>query len=487
MEALTKRIIAIVLIVAIGAGVGVTAWVFLAAPGAGEYSWGARDCPGLPEGATVTSENIIKFGVAGDVGEITGDGAWEGTRFAAKKINAAGGVVINGTTYYIGVTKEDTDEANPNLVTSRGVNAAERLVYNKKVHFGIGGFRSEALLAYREVFMENEIIFIDTGAATDVFCASVGSWYTRYKYFWRSMPINSSSLGSQIFNYIFYMVGLLNTTYHPDNPYGGTEPIDKIGVIYEDLTWTKDLVNGIAYYFGPVGPIPKYRNMLVKNIPYDVTLTSADMLTHVNALIAAECDIVIPVISAQGGVFLTQHYADLTPDFILIGIDVQSQLDTYWTQTGGDCVYETIMQSIHYTNKTATTKQFWTDFRLEYGHDPLYTASGSYDAVNFLVWAVNATQSLDPDVITPKMETAKKWSVLANPAGFPSSVGGLGAYNSNHDLIAGYPFGYTLWCQWQENATKVICPTGGYVYPDGVLENMGTHKVPPWVATAWTT
>jgi ABC-type branched-subunit amino acid transport system substrate-binding protein len=472
MEALTKRILAIVIIAVIGVGIGVGAWFFLLAPGAGEYQWSASDAPGAPAGTP--ANRIIKIGVAGDVGEITGDGAWEGTYLAAKQVNqltaagGKGGLYINGTPYYIGVTKEDTDEANPNLVTSRGIAAAERLVYNKKVDFAIGGFRSEALLAYREVFMEEEIVFIDTGAATDIFCTDVQTWYARYKYFWRFMPINSTSLGGQIFAFLLTHLGYLNATQ------GGV--IDKIGIIYEDLTWTESLVNNVNLV------LPLYGYTIAADIAYDVTLTSADMLSHVNTLITAGCDVVIPVISAQGGLMLMQHYATLQPDFILVGIDVQSQLDTYWTQSGGACAYECIMQSIHDTNKTPTTKAFWSDFRTEWGHDPLYTASGSYDAVNSLVWSINETNSINSDVIVAKMETITKGAVLATPENFPSSVGGLGAFwPGSHDLVAGYPYGYTLFCQWRSDGTKEIVSSLNSIYPDAALENLGPLEIPPWV------
>ena len=65
MEALTKRILAIVLIAVIGVGVGVGAWIFLLAPGAGEYDWSAEDCPGAP--TDITEDQIIKVGVIGDM------------------------------------------------------------------------------------------------------------------------------------------------------------------------------------------------------------------------------------------------------------------------------------------------------------------------------------------------------------------------------------------------------------------------------------
>ncbi|MFX1390702.1 MAG: ABC transporter substrate-binding protein [Promethearchaeota archaeon] len=474
MEQLTKRILAIVIIAVIGTGIGVGAWFFLLAPGAGEYVWSSSDCPGAPSG--ISSNQIIKIGVAGDIGEITGDGAWEGTYFAAKRVNqltalgGKGGVYINGSPYYFGVTREDTDEANPNLVTSRGIAAAERLVYNKKVDYAIGGFRSEALLAYREVFMEEEIIFIDTGAATDIFCGDVQSWYARYKYFWRTMPINSTSLGGQIFAFLLTHLGVLNATYGV---------INNIGIIYEDLTWTDSLVYNINLV------LPLYGYTIAADIAYDVTLSSADMLSHVNTLISAGCDVVIPVISAQGGLMLMQHYATLQPDFLVVGIDVQSQLDTYWTQSGGDCAYEVIMQSIHDTNKTPTTKEFWSAFHTEWGHDPLYTASGSYDALNLLAWAINETQSLDPDDLIPQMETCTKANILASPEDYPSSVGGLGAFwPDSHDLVAGYPYGYTLFCQWRNDGSKEIVTSYNSIYPTAALENIGPLELPPWLTFA---
>jgi ABC-type branched-subunit amino acid transport system substrate-binding protein len=474
MEQLTKRILAIVIIAVIGTGIGLAAWFFLLAPGAGEYVWGAKDAPGAPAGTP--ADRIIKIGVAGDVGEITGDGAYEGAYFAAKQVNTLtalggkGGLYINSTPYYIGVTKEDTDEANPNLVTSRGIAAAERLVYNKKVDFALGGFRSEALLAYREVFMEEEIVFIDTGAATDIFCTNVQDYYARYKYFWRFMPINSTSLGGQIFGFLLTHLAVLNATYGV---------IDKIGIIYEDLTWTESLVQNVKVV------LPLYGYSIAADIAYDVTLTSADMLSNVNTLISAGCDVVIPVISAQGGLMLMQHYATLQPDFILIGIDVQSQLDTYWTQSGGACAYETIMQSIHDTNKTDTTEAFWADFHTEWGHDPLYTASGSYDAVNSLVWAINETNSINSDVIVAKLETATKSAVLATPEAFPSSVGGAGAFwPGSHDLVAGYPYGYTLFCQWHNDGTKAIVTSYGSIYPSDALTGIQPLMLPPWLTFA---
>jgi len=475
MESTTKRILAIVLIAVVGTGIGLGAYFFLLAPGAGDYVWTASDAPGAP--SNITASQIIKIGCAGDMGEIQGDGNYEGAYFAAKEINEAGGIDVNGETYYFGVTSEDTDESNPNLVTSRGVSAARRLIYNKKVDYAMGGFRSEALLAYVEEFMDVEMIFIDTGAATDIFCENVRDDYANYKWFFRWMPINSTSLGGQILQSLAYFIVTMNATYPNHN-------ITNIGILAEDLTWVTSLVGAVQLY------LPYYTNLtsldifareypltVLTPILYDITLSATDMNTHLASFQGDNADIVIPVISAQGGILMMQQYALNTYDYLIFGIDVQSQLDTFYTDSGGDCAYETIMQTLHETNKTTLSIPFWNGFKAEFGHEPLYIAAGAYDALYGLRDAIVTTQSFDELDIIAEFET---WTI-SNPH---EGATGYGAWwPTTHDLVAGYPNGYTLWCQWQNDGTKIVIPMDS-LYPSWVAT--GTYTMAPWVHTAWS-
>jgi branched-chain amino acid transport system substrate-binding protein len=473
MEALTKRILAIVLIAVIGVGIGIGAWIFLAAP---EKKY---KLPGAPSG--VSSDQIIKIGVAGDIGEITGDGAWKGVHMAIKEINEGGGVNLNGTDYYFGYITEDTDEGNPNLVTSRGIAAAERLVYDRKIQFAIGGFRTEAVLAYQEVFMDNDIIFASVGVATNIFTDNVANFYDRYKYYFRYMPNNSSGLGGMIFSYLAWQIAVLNATY------GATHPIDHVGILAEDLTWTESTVDAINLYI-PLLTGGKVTIPPGCSIRYDITLTTADMNTHMQTFEDAGCDIVIPVISAQGGIMMMQNYADSQRPYLIIGIDVQSQLDTFWSQSGGACAYETIMQGTYRVNKTPLTIQFWDDFVALWGHDPLYTAMGAYDSMRYLAWAIEGTQSLNPDVIIPKLESMTPQAVKANPSAYPGSTTGAGGFwPDRHEVPTGYPDGYTLWVQWNSTGGKHVVPTDGHYYPNNAITPMGTYIMAPWVHTLWST
>jgi len=453
MEQLTKRILAIVLIAVIGVAVGITVWIFVA-----PYAWSAADCPGAP--SNITEDQIIRMGVLGGRYDIQGEGQVEGAELAAYEINQAGGITVNGKTYYVGITFEDTDESNPNLVTTTGVAAAERIINYKQVQFLTGGFRSEALQVYLETVMDARIPFIGTGAATDSFCQNVLDDYDRYKYFFRNMPINSSSLGAEIIAFLATYAGVLSS------PLYANRTINKFGILYEDLVWTEPLVAALKAY------LPLYGGQIVADRPYPITATQTDMDGFMDQIQANGTQILIPVISAQGGILMMKSYQAGLPGygFVVIGIDVQSQLDTFWTDSVGACKYETVLQSLHRTNKTEVSVPFWDAYVARYSKDPLYTAVGSYDAIKLYAWAINQSQSFNADTIVSTIETLN----TANPL---PGAGGLAAFTTSHDIQEGYPYGYTLFVQWQAGGTKIVAPSFGSIYPDAQIAT-GSYQTP---------
>ncbi len=455
MESLTKRILAIVLIAVIGVGVGVTIWIFVT-----PYEWTAKDCPGAP--SNITEDQIIRMGVLGGLTDIQGGGALEGAKLAAYEINQAGGINVGGKTYYIGITAEDTDEANPNLDVTKGVAAAERIISYKRAQFLLGGFRSESLLAYQEKIMDAKIPFFCTGSATDDFCQNVLDNYARYKYFFRNMPINSTSLGGEIISFLAYTVNFLNAT-NPEN-------INSFSILYEDLTWTEDLVAALKAYL----PVYVPGLTLTTEIAYPITVTQTQMDGYMSQIDGNATQILIPVISAQGGILMMNSYDTAKPGFVVVGVDVQSQLESFWDDTNGNCAFETVLQALHNTSKTDKSIPFWNAFVAEYGHEPLYTAVGSYDAVYTYTWAINESQSFNADTIVSQMETI----TTANPL---PGAGGMGVYTLSHDILEGYPYGYTLFVQWQADGTKAVVSSGGLVYPDSIVT--GSYQTPNW--TDW--
>ena len=460
MEQLTKRILAIVLIVVIGVGVGITVWIFVA-----PYSWGAKDCPGAPAG--ITEDQIIKIGVLGGLQDIQGAGALEGAQLAAYEINTAGGIVVDGERYYVGITAEDTDESNPNLDITKGVAAAERIINYKNVQYLTGGFRTEALVVYLETVVAAKIPFIGTGAATDSFCQNVLDDYDTYKYFFRNMPINSSALGAEIIAFLAYYAGALSS------PLYANRTINKFGILYEDLDWTTPLVAALSAY------LPAYTGgSVVAKVAYPITALQTDMNGYMSDIDGNNTQILIPVISAQGGILMMNSYSSLQPGFVVIGIDVQSQLDSFWDDSTGACLYETILQSLHNTSKTPRSVPFWNAYNARYDHEPLYTAVGSYDAINLYAWAINETQSFNVDGLITQIETIDKSNPLAG-------AGGYAAFTGGHDVQEGYPYGYTLFCQWQAGGTKVVVPSFGSIYPPAIAT--GNFITPAWSGWVFNT
>jgi len=466
MESLTKRILAIVLIAVIGIGVGVTIWMFVA-----PYQWTAANAPGAP--TNITEDQIIRIGVAGDTERIQGEGQLNGALLAAEEINTAGGIVIGGKTYYIGITYENTDEANPILDPAKAVAAVERLINYKNVQFATGGFRTEALGAYRGLFMEDEIIFMNTGAAPSDFCASVLADYDTYKYFFQINPINTTALAMEL---IALIISTAFVQSLPELAGGTGHNVTRFSFMREDLSWTAGFQYLMTLYL---------QNNDVFNLTYtgvDIAfpqdVSPVEMAAHWATVDANNTQIIIPIISGSAGLIFANSYGTYQPGCVPIGINVVSQDGDFWADTGGLCEYGVSLESIFQTNKTSITLDFWADYVAEYGVSPIYTATGSYDAIYAYAYAFNESQSLNTDAVI----TALEGITTANPL---EGSSGFAAFDASHCIVEGWPFGTALAVQWFDGG-KILVPGVG-IYPSGVyynaLTNLQALELPSWGLT----
>jgi len=476
MEKLAKRIIAIVIIAGLGVGGGLAAWYFLLAPPGVKY-----ETPGV---TGVSSNRMIKIGVLGDTKRTTGEGAWQGAWLAAYEINTAGGIDVGGETYYIGLISEDTDEENPYLDVTKGVAAAQKIIEVDEAEFLLGGFRTEALKAYIEVVMDKHKIFMGTGAATDYFCENVRDYPNRYKTFFRAMPINSTELGNQLNKYIAYLA-MVAMPYAAFTQLGWPAPLTKgclnitqIGILREDLDWTLPIIKGLNESI-----YTKLGITVVHEVAAPPTAGVTDFEAYWAQMEAKGAQVVLPLFSAAGGsAIMMKQYGISKPKCLVAGIDVGAQVDTFWGDTLGGCEYEILFQPVMDTNKTPTTQAHYKNYIGNFTHEPVYTASGSYDAVYLIAYAIEDSQSFNYLDVATSLEGINK----TNP--FIGAMGHL-AFNNNHDLEGGYPYGYTLFAQWQANATKVCLPTAWFaggahpldLYPPTLAT--GDLLLPPWNIT----
>jgi branched-chain amino acid transport system substrate-binding protein len=407
----------------------------------------------------ISLNEVLKIGILCDLNDFSGDHTWKGAILAAEEINKAGGVLINSTTYYIGLVAENTEEMDPYTPPSVGIDAAERMVNIHDPYFVMGGFNLDKLLAYQEVIMDAKIPFFCLGVSDDSLCENVLNFYARYKYFFRIMPLNTTSLSIELLSYTLYLVDYLNSTY-------GTSTMD-IGILREELAWTPP-ISGVLETFLPVlNP----NITIVNNIALPWTSTATDMTAALTSLDASGAQIVIPLFATHLGIMLSQEYLNIKPGYLLAGINTLSQIDTYWDQTAGSCRYGITMQSIENTSITPLTVPFWNNFIANYSHEPYYTGAGSYDAVRLLVNASIETQSFNPNAIVAQLEKINS----SNP--FPTVTGNI-AFTPSHDLLEGWPFAASLFSQWQMDGNKVVLPTGNSIYPDSLAT--GTLSIPYW-------
>ncbi len=409
--------------------------------------------PGVTD--PIPLNQIVKIGILGDMNDITGDHSWKGAMLAAREINTAGGILLSGTPYYIGLVAENTDEANPNINPMTGAIAANRIV-SYEPHFVLGGFRAEYLSVYQEYIMIAEIPFICIGCPVDDLCQNVIDFYSHYKYFFRVTPINTTALALELVSYISELANYLSTTY------GGN--VTKVEILREDLTWTLPL------YFILDALLPFY-NLSVGETNFALTLPPAAIEGILSGLDTSRTQIVIPLISGQLGTYLGQYYGELKPRLLLAGLNLRAQSDIYWDDTAGGSQYEIVMQSVHNTSKTSLTIPFWNNFFEEYGEEPYYTAAGSYDAVKLLANATIETQTFNSDSIVSNLESKD----INNPfIGASCKI----AFSNSHDIVEGWPYGTSLFCQWQMDANKVVVPSWNSIYPDSIAT--GTLSIPYW-------
>ncbi len=321
-------------------------WIFVA-----PYQWTAADAPGAP--TNITEDQIIRIGVVGDTERIQGAAQLNGARLAAYEINTVGGIVIGGKTYYLGITYENTDEANPILDPTKAVAAVERLINYKRVQFATGGFRTEALGAYRGLFMENEIIFINTGAAPSDFCASVLADYDTYKYFFQSSPINTTGLAGELIKL------LIGTAY--GLTLGTGHNVTNFSFMREYLAWTAGFKGAITEVLTNLtGSNPTLvMNYTGVDIAFPQDVTPVEMAAHWTTIDDANTQIVIPIISGSAGLIFANSYGTFQPGSIAIGINVLALDGNFWTDTGGLAEYGVTLESVFEKNKTTKTIPFW--------------------------------------------------------------------------------------------------------------------------------
>jgi ABC-type branched-subunit amino acid transport system substrate-binding protein len=405
---------------------------------------------------------------------IQGTGMWEAAVLAQEKINAAGG--INGHLVEL-FQASDHPDYNTDPSTETGTLAMLQLIGNG-VDFVQGGFRTEAVLGERAVAMENHKIFTITGASTDelidhpnmvTYPDTVRANYAKYKYMFRTTPVNSTILFKSIAGFLKYVMILklmpIYTRYQA--------PL-KIAVVSENLAWTTvmhayltnpgfwNVVMGMQAYGGV--------NVVYQN---KVDPIGTDWVPGVvAALDASGAKLIIEVISGPSGRAFVTRWGTVGVDAMLSGIDVPGQeIALHWTATTpeGETVAKCQTESFLVTAGGADdpnsgnpintvgpvkTADFYRDYFTRWHHAPIYTSYGSFDTLmglkeTILTWITRVGHDWPPanqaeyDLLIPILEKTNRAGLVGQFKYTGPNPGNHGDYSDYDPATAGdqpYPY-----------------------------------------------
>jgi branched-chain amino acid transport system substrate-binding protein len=427
----------------------------------------------------------ITFAIAGPMTGFQGEQEWWGAELARDEINAAGGMDVRGTAYGIRLLHVETNELVDPSGTD-GVTALSAVIDD--VDFVIGGFRTQNVMVYRDVAMDAQKIFMNCGAAKDALQFSVVTDYDKYKYWFKTTPVNEGFL----VNALLKITGTIGTVLgNTLAGYGDAVSEDyrvpeddklRVAILMEDALWCERLVPAAQDW------LPRIGFDVVGT--WLVSPTAPDITAELSQIAAAKPHIIFTAFSGTVGTAYSAQKIDLGIPAMTIGINVPGEQKQHWTDTEGKCNGEIMLDSwAEGLEVTAKTTGFSNAFMATTGEYPIYTAL-TYDAIYQLKAAIEATGSLDADDIIQYLETHPYMGVDGLYAYYPMPAIDLGdgvyalseaqvralypslaTYNQTnwmcaasaaphiaHDLVYGPAYVTGIGSQWQDGHKVCVWP-----------------------------
>jgi branched-chain amino acid transport system substrate-binding protein len=405
--------------------------------------------------------DVIKIGVIGPMNFVQGKGHWNGATMAAEEINAKGGVQVGQKKMMIELVKADSNEF---LNITDATNAMERLMTQSKVDLVVGGFRTEAVLAMQDIAMDAKKIFIGCGAATDELCLRVARDYTKYKYWFRGTPFNSTYLVRTSFIHMATVGAILKQSLNV--------PQIKIAVVAEKAMWTEGMIKAAE------ANIPKM-GMEVVGI-WQPSPVATDVTAELSAVQRSGANIIFTIFSSSVGIPFARQAGELKIPAMQVGINVEAQKEGFWqaTQGMGNYVFttNTYARDVEYNELTAP---FVDNYIKKFGEVPTYNAD-TYAAIKYtLVPAIEKTGTLDSDKLVAFIENDVHMAPSGTVAYYKDEQG-----RPTHDLKWGPGFLTSLGVQWQDGKLKGVWPNKWKITPDApevTYKGIVPVKIPPWV------
>ncbi len=352
-------------------------------------------------------------------------------QMAIDEINAKGGVLGR---------KLQKVVADETMDPQQGVAAINKLTADSHVDVLIGGYNSGVTLAQEPHIAEAKTIYLGVGSASPSITNFVKKDYNRYKYVFRTNPLNSARQAEQMASFVTGKLKGLGYT--------------KIAIIGENAKWVQDMVPGLKAAAVKGGVDVPMMELFDPEMSDFSPLFARVKGTGVQYML-------VILSHANSDVFVKQWYDAKFP-IPIGGIDVKGQDPDFFTRIGGKAISETVTLALPPVALTAKTMPFLNAFNKLYKRAPVYTAPGAYDSVYIYAEAVTRAKTTDPEKVIPELE---KTHFLGTQ--------GTYSFDDQHDVKPGKDGINLLFVQWQQDGKRVI------VWPEHVSN--GKMILPPWM------
>jgi branched-chain amino acid transport system substrate-binding protein len=362
-----------------------------------------------------------------------------GAKLAETQLNEESGVSGKDVEVIIKDTKEDP---------STGKSKYQELTVGESVDFTTGVFTSEVLLNIMDSIAEQKTVHMGSGAATPEATTMVKDDYEKYKYFFRTGPVNSHYLGVNMVDFAKAQFDSMGWK--------------SVAVLAEDYAWTKPVTKVLTKQLSGTGvdvPVNKRYASGTKDfspIYDDIENSGADAAF---------------VVMAHTGTAAVVQWAKQQRPFEFGGIHVPMQFPSYYGSVNGACQYALTQNSA--TPKSKVTKKtvpFSESYKEANGKYPVYTGYITFDAIKQYAAAVEAADSRKATDVIPEIESST----------FTGTTGTLKYYGKNetypHDVVYGKDTVWPVWLQWQKKSGN---GTQQAIWPSDIAT--GSYKKPPWM------
>jgi branched-chain amino acid transport system substrate-binding protein len=341
----------------------------------------------LPVVRYVFEDGKINIGIAGELDSVAGANQWAGAILAQQAINGDDGVDIEGVSYVVELVPIETGEETVDPSGLTGVSALTAAI--EDVDFILGGFRTEAVAVYRDVAMENGVVFINCGAAGETLQHSVVDDYEGYRFWLKGTPYNEYFTGESIVRILGGVARKLREEMGVSAGYRLNAAI-----IADNLPWAYDQVVVIMQLLRGI-------NVNLVHDPYwvDATGSTPEMESALTSIGDLDPHFIVPVFSADAGVVYDLLRGSYVPNAMSVGINVMAQLRSPWDAgnltaappNGPPCAYEIILDTwAERLQQTEKTRDFLTVFTNSTSGEYPLSMAATYDALLGLAQAIEA-------------------------------------------------------------------------------------------------